>query len=99
MQKYYFGATPYLKCSIYSQTGALTDPTTSIVVSVYDPNKKAVVSNAAMTTTGTTGIFYYASLTLTSGTHLPGKYVWRPKVTDGTIVTISAEGEFELVGE
>ncbi len=99
MNRYYFGATPYLYCEVYSQAGALTDPTTSIVVSVYDPNKKAVVTNSDMTTTGTTGKYYYASLTLTSGTHLPGKYVWRPKVTDGTIVTIAFEDEFELAGE
>ena len=93
----YIGATPYFHIDIVDEDGAATNPT-SVSISIYDPNGTVMIDNAAMTNTGTTGEYYYASWTILS-THLTGTYTWLPKSTDCAIVTRNKKFNFTVSKE
>ena len=83
MDKWYRGSTPYLRCDVYDDDGALVDPA-AVTLSLYDSFGKVRVDDSAMTGTGTTGEFYYVSYTLPADAP-SGVWPWIPKSTDGAI--------------
>jgi hypothetical protein len=93
--KYYIGSTPYLEAKVYNSSSTLVDTGTSITIEISDPSGKIIIDDVAMTSSGTTGIYYYAGLTLATS-HLEGKWTWRVKETTSSIVS-TAESEFEFV--
>jgi hypothetical protein len=97
MDTHYIGATPYLHINIVDEDGAAVAPT-SVTVSIYDQNGTVMVEDAAMSSTATTGEYYYASWTVLS-THITGVYSWFPKSTDGTIVTRNKKFQFIVARE
>lgn len=90
---WYVGATPYIPFKIYDKDGALVDPA-ALVVSIYDPNGKAVITNAAAVQIST-GYYYYAAWTITA-TDVTGTYKLIPKSTDSGIVIRNTAIEFNV---
>jgi len=97
MDKWYRGSTPYLRCDVYDDDGALVDPA-AVTLSLYNPHKKVMVDDSAMTGTGTTGEFYYNSYTIPAG-GASGIWTWIPKSTDGAVVIRNTEFHFEVPEE
>lgn len=77
------GAT--VVCSItIKDAGVLTDPATSITVTVYDPSNTAVVSAQAMSK-DSTGTYHYNYTS--SASAIRGEYIVIYTATDGSEVT------------
>ncbi len=90
---WYVGATPYIPFKVYDRDGALVDPT-ALVVSIYDPNGLAMITDAAVVKIST-GYYYYAAWTITA-THVTGTYKLVPKSTDAGIVIRNTAIEFQV---
>lgn len=91
-----FERTETIVCSITikSTTGVLTNPATSMTVTITAPNNTAVVSAQAMTN-DSTGLYHY-DYTPASSVSL-GEYKVRYTATDGSRVTIQ-DDVFNMVG-
>ena len=74
-------------CSITvtrTDTGAATNPSTSMIISIFNPGGAAVVSAQAMTNDGA-GLYHYD---YTPSSPTPGTYHIRYTATNGSRVTI-----------
>lgn len=93
MKTYQIGETVVLKATI-KKSGALYDPVTSVVISVYLESSTTALSglSAVAVTKETTGIYPY---NLTTTGQVAGKYRFRFLATDGTKIT-KKDGSFKL---
>ncbi|MBU0599126.1 hypothetical protein KKF61_09165 [Patescibacteria group bacterium] len=101
MEEYYVNAKPYFYYENKNRvTGALVDADTSVTIAVYDPFGNSVLASEteAMTTTGTTGQYYYNSWTVLA-THMSGVYTAIVTVNDTSDVTRSGGGvdQFKII--
>ena len=81
--KFISKSTVLVRAYVYDEDDALTDPTTSITVTIVDPAGTTKVDNAAMTKHGTdTGVYDYFYNTVTDSV----EGWWNGEVTtiDGT---------------
>ncbi len=95
MKKYFRGSTPYLKFYIRDSDGALVDPATSVTISVTDSFGNDVVTDATCTNDGV-GIYHYSGWAIPA-TSVGKRYTWRPRSTDGAVITEDTEFEFEVM--
>jgi hypothetical protein len=95
MDRYFIGSTPYLYVECFNSAGALVDATTSMKCRIEDKNGKVLQDWVDMVNI-TTGKYYYAGWAITSS-HVSGKYRWRAKSTDGSIISVPSEGYFEVM--
>lgn len=90
MKKFITGETVICKCTC-RLSGSLYDPTTSVLIYIYNSSNTAVVDGSAATKESTGVYTYdYQSTTL-------GKYRFLFKATDGTKIS-KKDSSFEVVG-
>ncbi len=89
MKKFITGETVIVKCTC-RRGGALYDPSTSVLIYIYNSAGTAVVDGVS-TTNESTGVYTYDYQSTTTG-----KYRFLFKVTDGTKIS-KKSSSFEVV--
>lgn len=87
MDTFDIGETVILQAEVKNQAGSYVDPSTSMQISVYDPNGTAIVSDAAMTKDDT-GKYHYD---FQAAGKSKGKYTFAAKATNGARITIQKD--------
>jgi uncharacterized protein YfaS (alpha-2-macroglobulin family) len=78
------GETVICSATVKTSAGVLTDPATSMKITIYDPNDTVIVNDVAMTNDGV-GLYHYDFAS--SSTYVMGTWEVYYTATDGTRIS------------